>query len=128
MGTPPRSDLPARAKRALDLGWAVENFSCSDCIKDFRRSRWMGGIRVCCCKILLGFPATGAKPSEEGGSDVAAKNTQKKPHPCKKRKDGPPNFKSEEYFKVKNAASCELQMRGDGSGVNGGQSTHPKLK
>jgi hypothetical protein len=24
----------------------VENFSCSDCIKDFSWSRWIGGIRI----------------------------------------------------------------------------------
>jgi hypothetical protein len=29
------------------------------------------------------------------------KNDRKKPHPCKKRKDGAPKFKGEEYFKSK---------------------------
>jgi hypothetical protein len=75
-------------------------------------------------QVLLGFPASGLKPSEVGGSDVAAKECSKKPHPCKQRKDEPPNFKGEEYFKGENGASCEVQMRGDGSGVEAGQSTH----
>ena len=51
------------------------------------------------------------------------KNAQKKPHPCKKRKDGPPNFKGKETSKAKSAASRDLQMRGDGSGVDAGSQT-----
>ena len=44
MGTPPSSDFRARSKRAADLGRSEMNFFCSDCIKEERRSRLIGGI------------------------------------------------------------------------------------
>src|SRR5215469_4889586 len=44
MGTPPSSDFRERSKRAADLGRSEMNFFCSDCIKEERRSRLIGGI------------------------------------------------------------------------------------
>src|SRR6202030_3693651 len=39
MGTPPRSDFPARSNKALDLGRSFTKRCCSRCIRDFSRCR-----------------------------------------------------------------------------------------
>jgi len=50
------------------------------------------------------IPALGAKPNELVTLLPRLKKCSEKPHPCKKRKDGPPNFKGHKAAIDKDAA------------------------
>lgn len=47
-------------------------------------------------KFSWDFRSQGLKPAKRPALTSRLKNTREKPHPCKKRKNGPPDFKSED--------------------------------